>query len=102
MLSAIKNAEYGFDRSRAHSPGGLDGIFLLTRDFRPKNEMMKKIFDKFLDRKNSGAKEIADALDCSLDELIAVRLVSHHLRLLGVIRPEEGKDTLVLVDHDRT
>jgi hypothetical protein len=35
-------------------------------------------------------------------ELQAVRLVSHHLRLLGVLARGEAEDWLVLVDPDAT
>jgi hypothetical protein len=102
FLTAIKNAQYGFDESHAHSPGGSDGIFVLTRDHRPQNQMMKKVFDRFLDRPDSGIQKIADALHCKPEALIPVRLVSHHLRLLGVMRRTEDHDTLVLVDYDDT
>jgi hypothetical protein len=37
-----------------------------------------------------------------VDALLAVRLVSHHLRLLGVLWRGADKDTLVLVDYDDT
>lgn len=102
MLTAIKNAEYGFDPHHAHSPGGYDGIFVLTRDHKPRNEMMRKIFDRFLDMKESGAAVIADSLRCPLESLMPVRLVSHHLRLLGVLHRGQAIDTLVLVDYDDT
>lgn len=102
FLTAVKNAQYGFDDTHAHSPGGSDGIFLLTRDYRPKNEMIRKIFDRFLDRPDSGAQVIAEALHCSVTDLIPVRLVSHHLRLLGVLHRIGNEDTLLLVDYDDT
>lgn len=101
MLTAFKNAEYGFDPQKPNSAGGEDGIFLLSRDFRPRNEMMKKIFDQFLDKPESGAAELAGALGVPLAELKPVRLVSHHLRLLGVLCVT-GEDLLVLVDYDDT
>ncbi|TGN99759.1 hypothetical protein PN36_33795 [Candidatus Thiomargarita nelsonii] len=53
---------YGFDEKQARSRGGADGIFLLDRHFTPKNEMMKKLFDGFLDQPNSGIMDIAAAL----------------------------------------
>jgi len=102
MLSAIKNGEYGFDPHHAHSPGGYDGIFVLTRDHKPRNEMMRKLFDQFLDKRSSGADELAEALQAPLADLKPVRLVSHHMRLLGLLL-ESGNDCkLVLVDYDDT
>lgn len=100
FLTAFKNAQYGFDPNRAHSPGGADGIFVLTRSHKPANAMMKKVFDRFLDKPDSGAKEIADCLGAELQSLIPVRLVSHHLRLLGCLHRGEREDMLVLVDYD--
>ena len=102
FLTALRNARYGFDEGKAQSPGGADGIFLLTRAHQPRNEMMRKLFDRFLDRPGSGAEDIARALDTPLASLIPVRLVSHHLRLLGLIHREEIGDTLVLVDYDNS
>ncbi|MBK7875294.1 MAG: hypothetical protein IPJ77_06025 [Planctomycetes bacterium] len=100
LLTAVKNAGYGFDRKRALSPGGADGIFLLTRAHRPVNSMMQKLFTRYLDKEDSGARELAAALGVPVTELLPVRLVSHHLRLLGVLRNAEGRDTLVIVDYD--
>ena len=102
MLAALKNAAYGFDERQARSVGGRDGIFLLDRTFRPANEMMRKLFDRFLDNPGSSAKELAAALGTPLAELLPVRLVSHHLRLLGVLARREEADWLVLVDCDRS
>ena len=102
LLTALKNAEYGFDPNHLHSSGGADGLFLLTRDFRPRNEMMKKLFDRYLDKMGSGAELIADEMRVPLAELLPVRLVSHHMRLLGLLRHADGGDFLVLVDFDDT
>jgi hypothetical protein len=102
MVAALKNAAYGFDEARARSLSGRDGIFLLDRDFTPANEMMRKLFDRFLDKPGSGAAELAAALGVPLSELLPVRLVSHHLRLLGVLVREPDADRLVLVDCDRS
>ena len=63
---------------------------------------MKKIFDRFLDKRDSGAEELVDALGSDLDRIIPVRLVSHHMRLLGILHRSEAVDTLVLVDYDAT
>ncbi len=63
--------------------------------------MMRKLFDRYLDKPGSGAGEIAGALGVPLAELLPVRLVSHHLRLLGVLARKDDADWLVLVDCDR-
>lgn len=102
MLATLKNAAYGFEPSRARSAGGRDGLFLLDRDFAPPNEMMRKLFDRYLDRPGSGAEEVALALGAPAGELLPVRLVSQHLRLLGVLHRAPDGDRLVLVDCDRS
>jgi hypothetical protein len=102
MLATLKNAAYGFDEGRARSVGGRDGIFLMDRTFRPANEMMRKLFDRFLDKPGSGAAELAAALGVTLADLLPVRLVSHHMRLLGVLVRKGDADWLVLVDCDRS
>ncbi len=101
MLATLKNAMYGFDPDRPRSRGGADGIFLIDRKHRPPNAMMKKLFDRFLDKPGSGVAEIAEELGVEVESLLPVRLVSHDLRLLGVLSRGETEDTLVLVDCDR-
>jgi hypothetical protein len=102
MLTTLKNAAYGFDEEQARSASGRDGIFIVDRTFRPANAMMHKLFDRFLDKPGSGAEEIATAVGVPVNELLPVRLVSHHLRLLGVLARKDGADWLVLVDCDRS
>jgi hypothetical protein len=102
MLATLKNAAYGFDERQARSAGGRDGVFLLDRAFRPPNEMMRKLFDHYLDKEDSGAAAVAAALQVPLAEMLPVRLVSHHLRLLGVLARKDDGDWLVLVDCDRS
>jgi len=102
MLTALKNTEYGFDEQKAMSPGGSDGIFLLTRNYKPINQMMIKLFDRFIDKSGSGAESIAEALETNLSDLLPVRLVSHHMRLLGLLKKDDIADILVLVDYDDT
>jgi hypothetical protein len=102
MLATLKNAAYGFDEQKARSVCGRDGIFLLDRPFRPANEMMRKLFDQYLDREDSGAEAVATALGVPLAELLPDRLVSHHLRLLGALARMVDGDWLVLVDCDRS
>jgi hypothetical protein len=102
MLITLKNAAYGYDERQARSVGGRDGIFLMDRTFRPANAMMGKLFDQFLDNPGSGAGELAAALGSPLAALLPVRLVSHHMRLLGVLARKDDADWLVLVDCDRS
>jgi len=102
MIATLKNGAYGYDERQARSVGGRDGIFLLDRTFRPANVMMHKLFDRFLDNPGSGAEELAAALGVPLAQLLPVRLVSYHLRLLGVLARREAADWLVLVDCDRS
>ncbi len=64
--------------------------------------MMVKIFDKFIDKPGSGAEDIDRKLGTNIQELQAVRLVSHSLRLLGVLFQAKDTDWLVLVDYDNT
>jgi len=102
LLTAFKNASYGYDDAQSISAGGFDGVFRITRDHKPANEMMKKIFDRFIDREGSGAQDIADAVGVQLDTMLPVRLVSHHMRLLGILHRADDSDLLVLVDYDDT
>ncbi len=102
MLATLKNASYGFHANQSRTVGGRDGIFVIDRGFRPPNEMMHKLFDQYLDKPGSGAEEVATALGVSFSDLIPVRLVSHHMRLLGVLARLSGDDWLVLVDCDRS
>lgn len=102
MLVTLTNAAYGFDENTSRSVSGRDGIFLLDRAFRPENEMMRKLFDRYIDKHNSGFLEIAKAMQKMPDELRPVRLVSHHMRLLGLLAIDTDQDHLVLVDCDRS
>jgi hypothetical protein len=47
--------------------------------------MMRKIFARYLDRPGSGVADVAASLGARPTDLQAVRLVSHHMRLLGVL-----------------
>lgn len=102
LLTTLQNAAYGFNPVDARSPGGRDGIFLLTREHRPPNSMMTRIFDQFLDKPGSEAETLAERFGNAVTELIPVRLVSHHMRLLGVIVHDGDSDRLILVDLDRS
>ena len=97
MCSTLRNACYGFHVT-SRSRGGSDGIFRIDRDFSPPNSMMKKIF-KFIDTPGDLSREISDTF-AENSEWLAVRLVSHHLRLLGVIVSIQKNIHLILVDYD--
>ncbi|MDC0670560.1 hypothetical protein [Nannocystis radixulma] len=99
LVITLKNARYGFDPNRARSLGGRDGVFLLDRGID--NSMTRKIYGQFFDRTYSGAAEVAAFLSATLAELQAIRLVSHHMRLLGVLYRGTSADWLVIVDFDR-
>lgn len=63
--------------------------------------MMKGMFQGFLDRPDRPARAVAQALGTDPKALLPVRLVSHDLRLLGVLHRDDKDDWLVLVDHDQ-
>lgn len=99
VAATLKNAGYGFDPTHARSLGGRDGIFLIDRTVD--GPMTRKLYDRFLERADSGAGALASYLGASLEQLQAVRLVSHHLRLLGVLHRRPTADWLAIVDFDR-
>lgn len=102
MLTALKNASYGFDPSNARSRGGADGLFLLDRHFTPANTMMKLMFDGFLDKETQLIEDFAEHLDVPTSAFQAARLVSHHTRLLGLLVQLETYTHFILVDLDHT
>ena len=102
MLTALKNAQYGLDRTRPRSRGGADGVFLLDRSFQPANEMMRKLFDRFLDKPDPLVAVLASRLATRAEDLVPVRVVSHHMRLLGILVERVDASQLVLVDYDDT
>jgi hypothetical protein len=102
FLTTLKNAEYGFDLQLARSRGGRDGLFLIDRSYTPHNAMMTKLFDRYLDVPERGAEQVARTLGTDVAQFHAARLVSHHLRLLGVLWQAVSADWLVLVDYDDT
>ncbi len=96
----LRNVKYGLDPESAKSMGGRDGIFLLDRTFKPYNEMQKRIFDQFIDKPASGFIAITKELGLSASHIKAVRVVSHHMRIVGIYHTGAKADTLVLVDID--
>ena len=100
MATTLKNAAYGLEPEQTRSAGGRDGIYRVDRDYRPENEMMRKLFGRFLDKAEGDS--LATELGTPKSELLPVRLVSHHMRLLGVLRKGADSDLLVLVDCDNT
>lgn len=100
FLITLKNSKYGFDELQSRSVSGRDGIFLIDRHFVPRNSMQKKIFDQFIDKETSDFAKLVDVLQLHPGELKAVRVVSHHLRLLGFMEIRKNENILVLVDYD--
>ena len=64
--------------------------------------MMRKIYAGYLDKAGKEADEVARVLGCSKEGLTAVRLVSHHMLMLGVLLKGDDADSLVLVDFDHS
>jgi hypothetical protein len=102
FLITLKNAKYGFNHNNPRSRGGKDGIFLVEKNFKPRNKMIDKLYDRFIEKPNSGINEIASSLGTTSKNLKAVRLVSHHMRLLGLLFIKENEDWIVLIDYDKT
>lgn len=100
LLTALKNGAYGFDPKASRSRGGADGIFSVDRNFKPANAMMAKLFAQFLDKPDPLVDVLAAYLGTPAKEWFTVRLVSHHLRLLGVLVISASGGHLVLVDYD--
>ena len=100
MLTALKNATYGYNPDSTRSRGGADGIFLLDRGHHPTNSMMVKIFAKFLDKPDPLVRTILTNYNLDTRDLLPVRLVSHHMRLLGVLFEKNSMKHLILVDFD--
>lgn len=99
MLSTLKNASYGFHENACRSRRGRDGVFLIDRLFVPRNQLLDKLFDQFLDKRGSGVEDIAGAFGVRVSELVPVGLGSHHMRLLGVLARATEFDQLALVEY---
>lgn len=107
LLSTLQNCWYGVDNKHLKSPGGKDGIFIIDRGYRPENEMQKKIFNRFIDKENSLFPSVCKFFEKKANDFIAVRIVSHHLRLLGVMFIDRNKydrelNIITLVDYDNS
>ena len=102
FLITLKNAKYGIEEERLRSKGGKDGIFLLDRKFKPQNAMQTKIFNKFIDSPNSKFLDYAKAFPFTPEETRAIRIVSHHMRLLGLLFQKNEEYCILLVDYDNT
>ncbi|MEI7492599.1 MAG: hypothetical protein WCK92_14455 [Bacteroidota bacterium] len=100
FLTALKNTKYGFNRETPRSIGGKDGIFVLDRYHKPKNSMQHKIFDRLIDNPDSKLKFYLRSLGLPITNTIAIRIVSHHLRLLGILVEKDSIYNLVLLDCD--
>jgi hypothetical protein len=100
FLITLKNFKYGFNETKKRSRGGYDGVFMMDRKFRPYNSMQRKLFEKFIDKPGSEFNGIIEFMDIREEDVVPIRLVSHHMRLLGILH-QANKDMLVLVDFDR-
>jgi len=102
LYSALSNLKYGFDPAKGANPGGKDGIFTVSRDHRPGNDMVTKLYDSYLDT-DRGPKELRQYLKVP-EAAQGVRVVCHGLRLLGFVEVEAEQgvmlERLVLVDVD--
>ncbi|MEZ5427736.1 MAG: hypothetical protein R2747_15815 [Pyrinomonadaceae bacterium] len=100
MLTTLNNASYGFDSLNSRSRSGSDGIFKIDENFKPINSMIKKLFNKFLNKPDKLIPFIEKYFNTTIDQFIPVRLVSHHMRLLGLLFIDGNKQNLILVDFD--
>lgn len=102
LYNAYGNLKYGYDPVRAASPGGKDGIFNVSSDYRPRNEMVAKLYDRYL-HTDRGERELRQYF-ARPSEAQGVRVVCHGVRLLGFMDVREQCGTLieklVLVDVD--
>lgn len=102
LFKAIINLRYGYDPALSMSSGGRDGIFAVTRNYKPTNEMIEKLYNRFYDTVNG--KNLLKRHFGNIEYLHGVRVVCHSLRLLGFLDHSEQKDIirqkLVLVDLD--
>lgn len=102
FLITLKNVQYGLDPNNMRSLNGRDGVYLIDRKFRPYNEMQRKLFDQYIDKENSGYRETIKHLKWKTSLTKPVRVVSHHMRLLGLFHSGKVRDEILLVDWDET
>jgi hypothetical protein len=98
LWTALKNLRYGYDPTRAMSPGGRDGIFHVSPDFKPKNAMVDKLYDGF--RETTKGRTVLAPFLHAPESAQGIRVVSHGLRLLGFVEKVPAGYVLVLVDVD--
>ena len=99
---ALLNLRFGYEPEVANSPGGRDGIFHVNRDYLPKNAMVRKLYDSFLDT-DVGEAVLRQILGSAANAPQGVRVVSHGMRLLGFVTPDPAGERafkLVLIDVD--
>lgn len=91
--NTLENLKYGWWPKTARSTGGRDGIFAITRDFAPRNEMMRKCFEKGLD--SSAGTLSLEAAGMPKASATAVRVVSHAMRVLAFVAPSSAAGCFV-------
>lgn len=99
LWSTLQNLRYGYDPLHANSPGGKDGIFNVTPNYKPKNAMIKKLYDHYL-HTTRGQEELSRYVK-DLTIVHGIRVVSHHARLLGFIDHQPTRDLIILTDIDQ-
>lgn len=99
FLITLMNAKYGYKEDNPRSGGGQDGVFLVDRKFKPRNEMQNKLFDQFINKAKEDYLSIIKEFSGPQKTFLPVRVVSHHMRLLGLLLIEEC-DHVILVDYD--
>lgn len=99
LWKTLRNLQYGYDPKLAMSPGGRDGIFAVSADFKTRNEMVRKLYDRFFDKPGGQALLAHYFPDPTAAQ--GVRVVSHGLRLLGFVAGDTSSGwKLVLIDLD--
>jgi hypothetical protein len=101
LWKALLNLRYGYNPKTAQSRGGKDGIFNVDEHYQPKNELIRKLFDRYR-YTDKGKDELRQYFD-DISKIQGVRVVAHGIRLLGFIKKSdvaENKLILVLVEVD--
>ncbi|MEN8907284.1 MAG: hypothetical protein ABF289_15110 [Clostridiales bacterium] len=99
FLNALSNIKYGYNKALLNSIGGKDGVFNVYEDYKPKNSMIKKLYDNYINN-SKNRKELEGYF--KLSNIQGVRIVAHGMRILGFINKtiDNNKTKLVLINVD--